>query len=108
MKKVFLIILSVFFLTKCTNFYNRTIEWIESIKIGTDIQTVKNDQPDFIIIGWDKPDTLLCPPDMSCGHNGYHLCYEIKKIKGNNDILNMIHYLEFEDGKYYEHSYWHK
>ncbi len=79
-------------LTACKNYYNDTIRWADNINVGTDIQTVKNNQPDFLEIAWDKPDTSLLDNE---------LLYEITKIKGNNyDPLNMTHYLVFVDGKY--------
>jgi hypothetical protein len=77
------------FLTACKNYYNDTIEWADNIKVGTDIQAVKNSQPDFLEIAWDKPDKLE-----------NELFYEITEIKGGHDHLNMQHFLIFIDNKY--------
>ena len=73
----------------CKNYYNDTIEWADQIEIGTDIETVKSEQPSFIEVRWEKPvrfenDNL----------------YEITKIKGNNDVLNIQNFLVFVNGKY--------
>lgn len=85
-------ILTVFVLTTltaCKNYYNDTINWAANIKQGTDIQTVKSNQPDFFEVAWDKPDRL---------HN--QLRYEILNIKGSNDPMKMQHFLVFIDNKY--------
>jgi len=76
-------------LTACKDYYNDTIHWADNIKAGTNIQIVKNNQPDFLEVAWDKPDTL-----------DNNLLYKIKEIKGSHDPLNMSHYLVFIDGKY--------
>lgn len=85
-------ILTVFILTTltaCKNYYNDTIRWADDIKRGTYIQTVKNNQPDFFEVAWDKPDTL---------DNQFR--YEILNIQGSNDPLKMQHFLVFIDNKY--------
>lgn len=66
------------------------IKWTDSIKIGSDIQSVKNSQPDFLEISWDKP--------MKIGKN--ETLYEIVEIDGNYDILKMSNFLRFEGNKY--------
>ena len=76
-------------LTACKNFYNDTIKWADNIEKGTDIQTVKKNQPDFVKVLWNNPDTF-----------GYGISYEIIKIKGSNDPLHMQHFLTFIDNKY--------
>ena len=76
-------------LVACKNYYNDAIDWMDNIQVGTDIQTIKDSQPDFIEIAWDKPDTF-----------NNELRYAIIEIKGNRDILNMSHYLSFSDDKY--------
>jgi hypothetical protein len=85
---ILLIFISTF-LTGCKNYYNDTIDWTDSIKIGSDIQTVKRSQPDFVEILWDKPLKI-----------DNEKLYEIVKIKGNYDILKMQNFLIFVDGKY--------
>ena len=88
----FLLILTIIFLTTltaCKNYYNDTIEWADNIKVGTDIQLVKNATPDFIEINLSKPDTL-----------DSEICYLITKIKGNRDILRMSNYLAYTGNKY--------
>ena len=86
------LILTVFILTTltaCKNYYNDTIYWADDIKRGTDIQTIKSNQPDFFEVEWDKPDTL-----------DNQLRYEILNIKGSNDPLKMQHFLVFIDNKF--------
>jgi hypothetical protein len=88
----FSFILSILLLTvstACRSYYNDTIMWADNIKVGTDIQTVKNSKPDFIEINWNQPDTF-----------DNKICYLITKIKGNRDILGMSNYLVFTDNKY--------
>ena len=77
------------FTTNCKNHYNETIDWSDNIKKGTNIQKVKEDQPDFVTIDWSNPDTLK-----------NQIRFPITKIKGSNDVLGMSHYLVFIDNKY--------
>lgn len=87
--KFLIIILTLTVFTACKDYYNDTIRWADSIKIGTDIQAVKNNQPDFIEIDWSEPETI-----------GNSAIYLITRIKGSTDILKMTHHLTFEDNKY--------
>jgi hypothetical protein len=89
MKSILRLLTIVILLTSCKSYYNDTIDWIDNIETGTNLEEVKKGQPDFVEIDWNKPDTL---------DNG--LRFRIEKIKGNNDILNMDHYLVFSDNKY--------
>lgn len=75
--------------TACRNHYNETIQWTENIKRGTHVETVKRNQPEFVEIIWNKPDTL-----------NNQILYEITEIKGSKDILKMRHFLLFIDNKY--------
>ena len=84
-----ILLLVLVVLTACKNHYNEMIEWTDNIKIGSDIQFVKDCQPDFIEIDWKKPESYK--------NETYYL---ITKIKGSRDILNMSHFLVFIDGKY--------
>jgi len=83
-----LLLLPLLFMT-CKSYYNDTIDWMDNIEHGMSIEEVKSSQPDFLEVNWEKPDTL-----------DHQLLFEIEKIKGNNDILNMSHYLIFVDGEY--------
>ncbi|HEV8514397.1 MAG TPA: hypothetical protein VGQ59_14045 [Cyclobacteriaceae bacterium] len=73
----------------CKNYYNDTIDWCDSIKIGATIDEVKRNQPNFFEINWNKPDTVE-----------NELRFRIVNIKGNRDILNMDHYLVFINNKF--------
>jgi len=86
--------MSLIGLIACKDYYNDTIDWIDNLQVGANIQTIKNNQPDFIKIAWDKPDTL---------NNEFR--YAITEIKGNRDILNMQHFLVFSDDKYVGRSF---
>ena len=79
----------ILFLTSCKSYYNDTIDWMDKIELGTRLADVKKNQPDFVTVDWNKPDTL-----------DEGLRFRIEKIKGNNDILDMEHYLVFSDNKY--------
>jgi len=87
--KNLLLLFVLLFLSACKSYYNDTIDWVDNIKVGTDIQSVKNNQPVFIEIDWGKPDTL-----------DNKLLYKISKIKGSNDLLKMEHFLVFVGDKY--------
>ena len=65
------------------------IDWTSSIKTGTHIDTVKLNQPDFLEIDWDNPDTLE-----------NRIRYEIIEIKGNQDVLKMQNFIAFENDMY--------
>ena len=86
---IYVFLTIIILLTSCKNYYNDTIVWTDNIVIGSSLAQVKKSQPNFIVIDWDNPDTL-----------DQIIRYRIDKIKGNNDILNMTHYLEFTDNKY--------
>ena len=83
--------LTILFVTQssCKNYYNDTIQWIDKIPVGTSVSNVKRTQPDFVTIEWSKPDTI-----------NQNIRYMVSKIKGSNDILNMNHYLIFQDDKF--------
>jgi hypothetical protein len=89
LKSILGVLTIVLLLTSCKSYYNDTIDWMNNIKLGTSLEDVKTNQPDFVEIDWNKPDTL------DAG-----VRFRIEKIKGNNDILNMEHYLVFSDNKY--------
>ncbi len=94
MKKNILIILCSFLgVFGCKDYYNDTIDWINSIKQGVNINLIKKEQPDFIEIDWNNPKIIA-----------NEKWYELTKIKGNKDILQMTHYLIFVNDKY---QYWH-
>lgn len=90
-KKAVLIIalLGVIIISSCKNYYNDTIDWIDSIKIGTELNTVKSMQPDFVTVYWNRPEI----------NKNIAIC-QVNKIKGNNDPLNMIHFLVFENNRF--------
>lgn len=89
LKSILKILAIVLLLTSCKSYYNDTIDWMDKIELGTSLEDVKKNQPDFVEIDWNKPDTL-----------DEGLRFRIERIKGNNDILNMEHYLVFSDNKY--------
>lgn len=89
MKKSIHIFIILLLLSGCKNHYNEMIEWTDNIEIGTDIQTIKSTQPAFLEISWNNPRKFE-----------NEIYYEISKIDGNNDILNMQNFLVFENGKY--------
>jgi len=82
-----LILLTIFI--GCKNYYNDMIEWTDRIEIGSDIKDVKDIQPNFLKIAWDKPMEMES-----------ETLYEITEIDGNNDFLKMQNFLRFENGKY--------
>ena len=85
-----LIISVTFILSACTNNHNKMIEWADKIAIGSSVQSVKQIQPDYLKIDWNKPDTL---------HNGFIRFY-ITDIDGNYDALKMSYFLEFDSSGY--------
>ena len=88
-----ILILTLFlmtFLSGCKNYQNEMLDWSSSIPVGTDLETVKKDQPEFLEIDWENPDTL---------DNGMTR-YDVIKIKRNYDILKMSYFLEFENNGY--------
>ena len=89
LKSLLGLLIIILLLTSCKSYYNDTIDWMDKIELGTSLEEVKRSQPDFVEIDWNKPDTL---------DEGVR--FRIEKIKGNNDILNMEHYLVFSDNKF--------
>ncbi len=87
--KVGILIFLMLSLVSCKNYYNEMIDWTSSIEIGTDIETVKKMQPEYLEIDWNQPDTF-----------DNEIRYYIKNIKFDYDALKMTNYLVFIDGKY--------
>lgn len=77
------------FLLGCKSYYNDTIHYCDAIKVGAEIEAVKDKIPSYFTVDWEHPEKT---EDI--------VYYRIEKIKGNKDILNMQHYLMFKDGKY--------
>ena len=80
---------TIILFASCKSYHNDTIHWIDSIKIGTDISTVRTNQPDFVAIAWDTPDTI-----------GPSIRYKVTEIKGDKDILKMTYFLVFSQDKF--------
>ena len=89
-RHLILCVFTLFVFSSCENYYNKTINWLDKIEEQETIETVKNTQPDFIEINWENP--IIIDNETR---------YEIIKIKGNSDPLEMQHFLVFIDGKYY-------
>jgi len=79
-----------FILFSCKNHYNDTLHWIDNIQPGTDISKVKASQPPYVTTNWNNARM----------YNDSTYGYKIEKIRGNNDILNMPHYLIFRNDKF--------
>ena len=77
-------------MVSCKDYHNDFIHWSDNIPEGTNIDSVKKIQPDYIEIAWDKHDTL---------GNG-DISYPITKIRNNWDILNMSYSLAFRNNNY--------
>lgn len=73
----------------CRNYYNETIEWMDNIEIETNIEIVKENQPEFVKIDWENPEKIE-------NENRYY----ILNIRGNYDPLGMSHQLVFIDNKF--------
>lgn len=73
------------------------IEWTDNIPMGTSIDSVKQIQPNFIEIDWNKPDTIDWIKSDTLNNETR---YFITKIKNDNDMLKMDNYLYFVNGKY--------
>ncbi len=87
-KKKFLFLFSLT-IVSCKDYYNETIEWIDNLESGLNIEYVQNTQPNYIEIDWENPQII-----------DNQKWYLIIKIKGNNDFLKMSHYLVFVEDKY--------
>jgi PBP1b-binding outer membrane lipoprotein LpoB len=88
-KQILTLVLLTVLLTACKSYYNDTIDWMDNIELGTSLEDVKKQQPDFVKINWDKPDSV-----------DNQVRYWVTEIKGNKDILAMSHLLVFVDNKY--------
>ncbi len=76
-------------LVSCKDYYNETVDWADNLEKEQSIQSVQKEQPEYIEIDWENPQIV-----------DNQKWYLITKIKGNNDILEMSHYLVFIEGKY--------
>ena len=75
----------------CKDHYNDTIDWMDKLDSTMTIADIKEMQPDFLEIDWNKPDTM-----------DNDIVFDISKIKGNRDILNMQHSLVFRDSVFWD------
>ncbi|WP_010137167.1 hypothetical protein [Ochrovirga pacifica] len=80
---LYLIVLS------CKDYYNDAIQWTDNLESKLTIKEVQDLQPEFIEIDWENPKIV-----------DNQKWYLIAKIKGNNDILGMSHYLVFIENSY--------
>jgi hypothetical protein len=88
-KKLFILLFFCLTVLSCKDYYNETIEWIDNLESELTIQEVKDSQPEYIKIDWANPQII-----------DNEKWYLITKIKGNNDVLGMSHYLVFVENKY--------
>lgn len=65
------------------------LDWIDTIKIGLNIEDIKSIQPDYLEIDWKDPRIFE-----------NEKWYFITKIKGHDDVIGMSNYLIFIDDKY--------
>ncbi len=89
--KITSILIFSFLLFSCKNYYNETIEWVDTLEQGISIENVQNIQPNYIEIDWKTPQIF-----------NNQKWYLITKIKGNNDMLSMSNYLVFVNDRYQE------
>jgi hypothetical protein len=88
--KRFLILLSISItLVSCKDYYNETIDWADNLENEQSFKDVQKEQPSYIEIDWENPQIV-----------DNQKWYLITKIKGNNDILGMSHYLVFIENKF--------
>ena len=71
----------------CKDYHEKMIEWTDEIPFGTFLDTVKMNQPKFLEIDWQNPDTF----------DNNFIRYDISMIKKHYDPLKMEYFLEFED-----------
>jgi len=88
-KKLFILLFICLTIFSCKDYYNEAIEWIDNIESELTIKEVKDYQPEYIEIDWDNPQII-----------DNQKWYLITKIKGNNDVSGMSHYLVFVENKY--------
>ena len=89
LNKFSIILIFLITLTSCKDYYNDTIGWMDNLESGLSIEKVKKIQPNYIEIDWGNPQIF-----------DNEKWYLITKIKGNNDILGMSHFLVFVEEKY--------
>ncbi|SDI02027.1 hypothetical protein [Winogradskyella thalassocola] len=87
--KVILFFCFTLFVIGCKNYYNETIKWIDNIEPHTNIEIVKESQPEFVRIDWGYP-------EKKDNENWYY----IQEINGSYDVLRMSHILVFIDNEF--------
>jgi hypothetical protein len=75
-------------LTSCNDHSDDAIIWLNNLETGTSLESIKESQPDFIEIDWNKPDTA-----------GYKSYYKVS-VDGSTNILNKTHELVFIRGRF--------
>ncbi len=73
----------------CSNRYNQMVEWSNQIKIGTSIEQVRQSQPEYVKVDWQKPQVFE-----------NETWYPITEVKGSTDMLRMNNYLVFINTRY--------
>jgi len=89
LNKFFILLFIAVTIISCKDYYNETIEWADNLENELNIKDVQNKQPDYVEIDWENPQIV-----------DNQKWYLITKIKGNNDVLGMSHYLVFVEDKY--------
>lgn len=85
-----LILLSISIaVVSCKDYYNETIDWADNLENEQSFKDVQKEQPSYIEIDWENPQIV-----------DNQKWYMITKIKGNNNILGMSHYLVFIEDKF--------
>ena len=74
-------------MSSCKSYQNDFINWSDNIPLNSTIEQVKQIQPDYVKIAWDKPEVRDNDNQM----------FFITDIKGNRDPLKMEYYLEFNN-----------
>jgi uncharacterized Fe-S cluster-containing radical SAM superfamily protein len=92
--KVGFIVISCFLLVPVgwmyfnSNRYNSTLDWIYSIPVGTNIDSVKKTTPYYVKVDWKNP-------EIDNNESTYYIT-----IKWNYDCLHMSNGLIFENDKF--------
>lgn len=73
------------------------LDWVYSIPINSDIDSVRKITPSYIEIDWENPEA----------RNDTLSIYHVTKIKWNYDPLNMSNGLIFK-GRKFQGRYYHK
>jgi hypothetical protein len=89
------VFLGLIVLSSCKDYHKDMLEWANELPTNSSREQVKVLAPDYLVIDWENPEQV----------NSYIYRYEITKIRGHEDPVQIKFYLEFENSTFLKHGW---